>query len=235
MQNRTNQTLIFDADDTLWECNTYFEQAIHRFIDFLHSEHLTREAIRDVLDNFERDNGYGARAFAKSMVQTYRELAPENDPGDEEMIEQLGLQILEQDMESIPGVEDTLIALRPHHSLILFTKGDEEEQQIKINRSPLAKYFEYHIITHDKTIATYQEVVSGLNLEPAESWMIGNSMRSDILPALEAGISAIYIPNPHTWHMENTEFTHDPDWHGTFLEIEKMTELTGHFSTTSAG
>ncbi len=235
MPNLTNQTLIFDADDTLWECNTYFEQAIHRFIDFLHTEHLSKEEIREVLDNFERVNGYGARAFAKSMVETYRELATENDPGDEETIERLGLDILEQDMETIPGAEDTLIALRPHHQLILFTKGDEEEQQIKINRSPLSGYFEYHIISHDKTVSTYKEIIEGFNLDEASTWMIGNSMRSDILPALEAGISAIYVPNPHTWHMENTEFTHNAVWPGSFLEVGKITELVNHFAAESAG
>lgn len=235
MQLRTNQTLIFDADDTLWECNTYFEQAIHRFIDFLHTEHLSRENIRQVLDNFERTNGYGARAFAKSMVETYRELAQENDPGDEETIERLGLQILEQEMEPIAGVEGILTALRPHHSLILFTKGDEEEQQIKINRSTLSDYFEYHVITHDKTVATYRELIENLDLDVSSTWMIGNSMRSDILPALDADISAIYVPNPHTWHMENTNFTHNAEWPGSFVEIEKITQLADQFETASAG
>lgn len=234
MNHRTDQTLIFDADDTLWECNTYFEQAIHRFMEFLHSEHLTREAIREVLDTFERANGYGARAFAKSLVETYRELAPENDPGDEETIKKLGLGILDQEMETIPGVEETLVRLRPHHMLILFTKGEEEEQQLKISRSPLAACFDYHIITHDKTMETYQDVVDSLALEPARTWMIGNSMRSDILPALNAGLNAIYVPNPYTWHMENTEFRHDPDWQGTFLEVEKITQLTEFFAAELA-
>lgn len=231
---RTRQTLIFDADDTLWECNRYFEEAIHRFVDFLHSEHLGREEIREVLDAFERINGYGARAFAKSLVETFRELAPENDPGDEEMIEQLGLGILEQDMETIPGVEETLQALKPHHALILFTKGDEEEQQVKINRSPLARYFEFHIITDDKTVETYREIVDGLGLDASTTWMIGNSMRSDILPAMEAGINAIYVPNPHTWHMENSDYAHDSAWPGTFMELGKITDLAEHFETSSA-
>ena len=233
MAHRTDQTLIFDADDTLWECNTYFEQAIHRFIDFLHSEHLSREEIREVLDTFERTNGYGARAFAKSLVETYRELATENDPGDEETIEQLGLGILEQQMETIHGVEETLAGLRPHHTLLLFTKGDEEEQQLKISRSPLADYFDYHIITHDKTVATYQEVIEGLDLDRPRTWMIGNSMRSDILPALEVGISAIYVPNPHTWHMENADLSHESEWPGTFLDLEKITQLREHFAAES--
>lgn len=235
MSLHSNQTLIFDADDTLWECNTYFEQAIHRFMDFLHSEHLSREEIREVLDTFERVNGYGARAFAKSLVETYRELATKNDPGDEEEIEGLGLSILEQQMEPIAGVEETLTALKPHHTLLLFTKGEEEEQHIKISRSQLADYFKFHIVTHDKTIETYKEITEDLNLEPENTWMIGNSMRSDIVPALAAGISAIYIPNPHTWHMENVELEQDPAWPGSFLELDKITEMANHFATTSAG
>lgn len=230
-----DQTLIFDADDTLWECNTYFEQAIHQFINFLHTEHLSREEIRDVLDTFERKNGYGARAFAKSLVDTYRELATENDPGDEETIERLGLQILEQEMGAIDGVEKTLVRLQPHHTLILFTKGDEEEQLLKINNSRLSTYFEFHVVTHDKTVASYHDVLDSLNLEPQSTWMIGNSMRSDILPALEAGIHAIYVPNPHTWHMENVEYVPNPDWPGQYIALDRITELADHFATASAG
>lgn len=235
METRTLQTLIFDADDTLWECNKYFEVAIHRFIDFLHTEHLSRGEIREVLDTFERVNGYGARAFARSLVETYRELATENDPGDEETIERLGLDILEQEMETIPGVQQTLTALRPHHSLMLFTKGDEEEQQLKIKRSALADYFEYYIVTDDKTVATYEDVIDGLNLDKATTWMIGNSMKSDILPALQTGINAIYVPNPHTWHMENTEIDHDPEWPGMFLKLDRIGHLTNHFTNSSTG
>lgn len=228
---RSSQTLIFDADDTLWECNKYFEDAIHRFIDFLHAEHLTREEIREVLDTFERANGYGARAFAKSMVETYRELATENNPGDEALIERLGLGILEQHMETIDGVAETLAALKPHHTLFLFTKGEEQEQQLKISRSPLANEFAAHIICDDKNPETYREIVESLGLEQANTWMIGNSLRSDILPALEAGINAIYIPNPHTWHMEHVELELNPSWPGTYRELESFAELTGEFAS----
>ena len=229
---RSDQTLIFDADDTLWECNKYFEDAIHRFIDFLHAEHLSREEIREVLDTFERANGYGARAFAKSMVETYRELAPENNPGDEEIIERLGLSILDQHMETIDGVAETLAALKPHHSLFLFTKGEEQEQQLKISRSPLANEFAAHIICDDKKPETYRDIVESFGLEPADTWMIGNSLRSDIQPALAAGINAIYIPNPHTWHMEHVEVAHDPSWPGTFLEMVSFAELIHEFAST---
>lgn len=229
---RANQTLIFDADDTLWECNKYFEDAIHRFIDFLHAEHLTREGIREVLDTFERTNGYGARAFAKSMVETYRELATENEPGDEAMIERLGLGILDQEMEPIPGVAETLRALKPHHTLLLFTKGDEEEQQLKISRSPLADQFAAHIICADKTPGTYRDIVDSFGLEPGDTWMVGNSLRSDIQPALAAGINAVYIPNPHTWHMEHVEFVHDHSWPGTYLKLASFADLKHEFAST---
>ena len=230
-----NQTLIFDADDTLWECNKYFEDAIHRFIDFLHAEHLGREEIRTVLDTFERVNGYGARAFARSLVETYRHLATEIDPGDEAMIERLGLSILDEKMETISGVAETLAALKPHHTLFLFTKGDEEEQQLKISRSPLADEFAAHIICHDKTPATYRDIVDSFGLEPAETWMIGNSLRSDIQPALDAGINAIYIPNPHTWHMELIEIAHNPVWPGSYMQLNQISDLTGIFATGLTG
>ena len=231
----TEQTLIFDADDTLWECNKYFEDVIHRFVDFLHAEHLGREEIRAVLDTFERTNGYGARAFARSLVETYRELAKDNNPGDEAMIERLGLSILDERMETITGVTETLAALSPRHTLLLFTKGDEEEQQLKISRSPLAEQFAAHIICHDKTPATYRDIVDSFGLAPAETWMIGNSLRSDIQPALEAGINAIYIPNPHTWHMEHVELMHDVDWPGTYLQLERFADLTDTFAAGSTG
>lgn len=229
----SNQTLIFDADDTLWECNKYFEQAIHRFIDFLHAEHLTREGIREVLDTFERKNGYGAVAFAKSMVETYRQLATDNNPGDEAMVERLGMSILDEHMETIDGVAETLAAFKPHHTLYLFTKGNHEEQRLKISRSPLAGEFSVHIIKPDKTPATYRDIVEKYDLEPTTTWMIGNSLRSDIQPALQAGINAVYIPNPHTWHMEHADFEHDASWPGQWLKLETFTELLGTF--TSAG
>ena len=229
---RAHQTLIFDADDTLWECNKYFEQAIHRFIDFLKAEHLSGEEIRRVLDTFERKNGYGAVAFAKSLVETYRELATENDPGDEAMIERLGLSILDEHMETIDGVAETLEALKPHHTLYLFTKGDDEEQRLKISRSPLASEFAAHIIEPDKTPQTYRDIVATYDLDATRTWMIGNSLRSDIQPALAAGINAAYIPNPHTWHMEHLEFEHEASWPGTYVQMQAFPDLLGEFTST---
>lgn len=231
----TDQTLLFDADDTLWECNKYFEHAIHEFIAFLHHEHLSDAEVRLVLDEFERANGYGAEAFARSLVETFRELATENDPGDEDTVRQMGLRILGQEMEPIDGVEETLHGLQPHHRLLLFTKGDEEEQELKIRRSPLASFFDLHIIVHDKTPDTYRDVIDSLALDPATTWMIGNSLRSDIAPALTVGLHAIYIPNPHTWHMEHANVIRDESWPGTWLELEQFSDLRSVFVTSQAG
>lgn len=228
---RSSQTLIFDADDTLWECNKYFEQAIHRFIEFLRAEHLSPAGIREVLDSFERKNGYGAVAFAKSLVDTYRELATENNPGDEAMIERLGLSILDEHMETIEGVAETLSLLKSHHTLYLFTKGDQDEQQLKISRSPLAGEFSAHIIEPDKTPQTYADIVTTYEVDPSQTWMIGNSLRSDIKPALETGINAVYIPNPHTWHMEHQDFDHDDSWPGTWLKLNTFADLTIEFAS----
>lgn len=232
---RKSQTLIFDADDTLWECNKYFEESIHAFIEFLHHEHMNHDEVRQIVDSFERKNGYGAQAFAQSLVETYRELATEIDPGDEEMVRSFGLRILDQQMEAIDDVEQTLRALLPHHRLLMCTKGDEEEQRLKISRSELADYFELHIVVDEKTTRTYADIVESLQLDSKSTWMIGNSPRSDIYPALEAGINAILIPNPHTWHMEIMELTAAPNWVGEHIEIEGIHQLLNIFYSVSAG
>lgn len=226
---RVGQTLIFDADDTLWECNKYFEDAIHAFVEFLHHEELTPAEVRAVIDRFERVNGYGAHAFAQSLVETYRELATANDPGDEETVRALGLRLLDITMETIPGVEGTLRALQPHHQLLLCTKGEENEQRLKISRSTLSGYFAELIVVDDKSPATYREIVGDLALNARDTWMIGNSLRSDIYPALEAGINAIYVPNPHTWHMEHLDFQREQHWPGEWLEVGQIDALLGLF------
>lgn len=227
---RTAQHLVFDADDTLWECNLYFEQAIADFYDRIAHLNPDRNEVRDILDTFERKNGYGARAFAASLVETVRQI----DPGatDETVagIESLGLQLLEMELAPIDGVAETLAALRPHHGLYLFTKGEEEEQRLKIDRAPIAAIFDLHIVTTDKTVSTYEDVVDSLGLEPERTWMIGNSLRSDIEPALRAGIGAAFVPNPHTWHMEHLDIEHHPDWEHRFLDLERFSDLLQHFA-----
>lgn len=223
------QFLLLDADDTLWENNVYYERAIDEFIAFLAHEHLSASEIREVLDKFERINGYGARAFARSLAETFIEVSGITDEETVRHVQQLGLRILEVEIEIIPGVEQTLAALRPHHDLCLFTKGDLEEQQLKIDRSGIGHHFDVHVIAADKTTSTFADLADSLGLDHDRTWMIGNSTRSDILPALEAGLHAVYIPHHMTWHLEHVDMEHNPAWRGRFAEIERFRDLTTLF------
>ena len=223
------QQLLFDADDTLWENNVHFERAFEAFVTFLNHERLSPQEIRDVLDKFERagisSQKYGSRAFADSLVQTYQEITASRDDGELAAVQQFGLRILEIEMELIEGVEETLEALRPHHDLLLVTKGDLEEQRLKIDRARISGLFDAHVITQEKRTETYRDIAESLDLEPDRSWMIGNSTRSDIQPALEAGLHAVFIPHEMTWHLEHIEFEHHPDWVGRFVELPRFRDL----------
>src|SRR5260370_3605525 len=128
--------LLIDADDTLWENNIYFEQAIHAFIGFLDHSSLTPAEVRAVLDEVEKLMGYGSANFTRSLVETYRRLA-EKDLQDEDIqqIRQFGEQIRSHPLQLLDGVKETLNYLSPRHDLILLTKGDIEEQKLKVERS----------------------------------------------------------------------------------------------------
>lgn len=232
MQLLDQQTLLLDADDTLWENNVYYERSFDEFVAFLAHEHLSPAEIREVLDRFEIVNGFGARAFARSLVETFIEVGGSSDEETRRQVEQFGLRILEIEMEIMPGVEETLAALRPHHELFLFTKGDDEEQRLKIQRSGIGHYFDAHVVAADKKTHTYAELADSLGLDPESTWMIGNSTKSDIQPALEAGLHAVYIPHPMTWHLEHVDIEHTPDWKGRFAEIERFADLRTLFAHT---
>ena len=198
--------LIMDADDTLWENNIYFEQAIHAFVTFLDHSRLSREEVRAVLDEVERLMGYGSVNFTKSLVETYRRLAEKDlQEQDIERVRQFGEQIRTHPIQLLEGVRETLACLSPRHDLYLLTKGDSEEQKLKVERSGIEDYFKQVVIVAEKDVSTYHRIVRELQIDPQRSWMIGNSPRSDINPALAAGLNAVYIPHPHTWHFEHEE------------------------------
>jgi len=229
----SHQTLLFDADDTLWENNVYFERASENFVTFLNHEKLTPEEIREVLDQFERQNvaaqRYGSRAFAASLVDTYREITGSRDEAELRAVERFGLDILDLEFEVMDAVDETLTVLHDHHDLLMVTKGDREEQQRKIDRSPVSEYFDEHIIVPEKRAGTFREIVGSFDLDHDRTWMIGNSTRSDVYPALEAGLNAILIPHAMTWHLEHIEQEHDTAWPGRFVEIPHFRELLDLF------
>jgi putative hydrolase of the HAD superfamily len=225
------QHLIIDADDTLWENNIYFEQAFDRFCEILAHSHLSPAEIRDILDDIELEsikvNGYGATNFARNLCQCYGRLCQRNiEPGDLDRIMQLATHILEQPIEIIRGVPETLEYLGTRHELTLFTKGQYEEQMAKIERSGLANYFHHTAIVREKDQKAYSNLARNRGMDPDRTWMTGNSPKSDINPALSAGLRAVYVPHPRTWHLEHMEVT---DHNGRLLILERFSDLREYF------
>jgi putative hydrolase of the HAD superfamily len=222
------QHLLIDADDTLWENNIYFEQAIHNFIDFLNHSTLTPAQIRAVLEEIELSTGYGTASFTKSLVEAYRRLA-EREVCNEDLLRVRGFgeQIRNHPLYFRDGVQETLEYLASRHTLMVLTKGDEEEQKLKVKRSGLEDYFELVLVVAEKDVETYCRVIEELSLEPALTWMIGNAPRSDINPALKAGINAVFIPHSNTWSLEQQDIRHEGN--GQLLALESFAELRQHF------
>jgi putative hydrolase of the HAD superfamily len=227
----TRQLLLIDGDDTLWENNVYFEQAIEEFIDFLAHSTMTREQVRAALDEIERMNvrvhGYGSASFTKNLQQTYERLAERDlGPQDIEHVVQLGQRIASQPVTLINDVAETIDYLAGRHDLMLVTKGHPEEQRLKIERSGLESRFTATAVVNEKAVDTYRAIVQERQLDPARTWMIGNSPRSDINPALQAGLNAVFIPHEHTWRLEKEEVARAD---GRLLILQAFGELRAHF------
>jgi putative hydrolase of the HAD superfamily len=210
------QTLLFDADDTLWENNIYFERAIAAFIGFLdHKEYSPRE-VRLTLNAVEREtilaHGYGLSSFTRSLVDCFERLsaAPVSEEK-RERIRGFARSISEQEIELLPGVAETLADLAGRHHLILMTKGDRAEQADKLARSGLAQHFTAVEIVAEKDPPTYHEVILRQKITAHSAWMIGNSPKSDINPALAAGLHAVFLFHKDTWVLEHATVDAAPD------------------------
>jgi putative hydrolase of the HAD superfamily len=224
--------LLIDADDTLWENNIYFESAFDDFVDFLDHSSLNPIQIREVLNEIElvnaRVHGYGARNFGRNLQQAYRRLA-EREIAEQDLAHVMSLaeRILEQPLELIAGVEETLAQLSARHDLTLFTKGHPEEQRLKVDRSGLRRYFAHTAIVKEKDAGAYRRIVAERALEPDRTWMIGNSPKSDINPALEAGLGAVLVPHARTWVLEREELRRPEG--SRFQQVERFAGLTELF------
>ena len=225
------QYLIFDADDTLWENNIYFEAAFEQFCDYLQHSSLSPEEVRGVLDEIEVVNakmhGYGSRNFARNLTECYQRLAERHiAPSDLEAVKEFAYAILEKPMELLPGVAETVAELSSRHDLTIFTKGDPEEQRLKIDRSGLGAYFQHAAVVKEKNEGAYRLLAEERGFYPERTWMIGNSPKSDINPALAAGLRAVFVPHPRTWRLEHEAV---PDNHPRLLRVESISELTKYF------
>jgi putative hydrolase of the HAD superfamily len=223
--------LFIDADDTLWENNIYFEEAFDRFLDILNHSHLSPLEIRDVLDDIERQNilvnGYGALNFGRNLVECYKHLAEQRFTESElRSIRELAEEILRKPVNVLDGVEETLAYLKERYPLTLLSKGDTSEQAGKLERSGLAQYFQHCRIVREKNPETYRTALAELGAEAEHCWMIGNSPKSDINPAIEAGLGAVFIPHTITWSLEHEEL---PEPGERFRVAERFSDLRSIF------
>jgi len=202
------QTLLIDADDTLWENNVYYERAIAAFISYLNHREYTPDEVRQALYTVERGtiltHGYGLSSFSRSLLSCFERLSPAPLTDEKrQRIEGFARSIAEQEIELLPAVAETLAELSTRHRLILMTKGNYAEQAEKLGRSGLASYFSAVEIPVEKDPATYSDVLRRHQLSPHTSWMIGNSPKSDINPALAAGLNAVFLFHKDTWVLEH--------------------------------
>ncbi len=207
---------MIDADDTLWENNIYFERAIANFISFLNHRHFTAAEVRRKLNEVEHENilklGYGLHSFAAALADTFERLSVEPlTPALHETIHGFAEAIAEQPIELLKHVGPTLDELRRRHRLLLVTKGDVSEQTGKVRRSGLEPYFEAVEVVAEKDAESYRAIVRKYGLEPGTTWMVGNSPKSDINPAIAAGLNAVFIPHADTWVLEHAELATAPE------------------------
>jgi putative hydrolase of the HAD superfamily len=227
------QTLLIDADDTLWENNVYFERAIVRFISFLNHHEFSSEQVREVLNDVERESivthGYGLHSFSHSLVATFERLSERAvTPELHAQITGFAHSIADHAIEFLPDVPQTLQYLSKRHRLILVTKGALAEQSGKIERSGLKEYFVATEIVSEKDSAVYHALVEKHSLARGSTWMIGNSPRSDINPALAAGLHAVFVPHGDTWILEHEEVNPAPPAQ-RLLIVGRFAELREHF------
>jgi putative hydrolase of the HAD superfamily len=224
-------TLLIDADDTLWENNIFFEKAIEDFISQLEHLGYTRDYVRHILNETERRNirqhGYGVRSFRRSLEDTYLKLA--GNSARREIVKEI--ERMAKELEATPphildGVPETLVYLAKHHRLILLTKGEPAEQAAKVERSGLQSYFESIEIVLEKDCSTYDRMIGEFKIVKSHGWMVGNSPRSDINPALQCGLNAVFIPHASTWELEKAEVESGS---GKLLILSTFRELRAHF------
>ncbi len=228
MQYDKNQikVIAFDADDTLWVNEPYFQETEKKFCALL-EDYLPHHTISQELFKTEMQNlalyGYGVKGFMLSMVETA--LRVSNKTMNIDIIEkaiQYGKELLDKPIEMLEGVEDVLKSLYGKYKLVVATKGDLLDQERKLKKSAIEHYFHHTEIMSDKKERDYLKLIKHLDIQPGGFMMIGNSIKSDVLPVLEIGGHAVHVPYHTTWAHEHTE--HNVE-HVNFKHIHNITEI----------
>jgi len=202
-------TICFDADDTLWHNERFFVLTQERFYALL-SDHAPKEHLAERLLDAERRNlgnyGFGIKGFVLSMIETALDVTDDNVPGHViRDIVQAGQEMLSHPIELLPGAADAIAALGPRYDLILITKGDLLDQERKLAQSGLGEAFDGVEIVSNKTTAAYSEIFYRRGIDPNTALMVGNSLKSDVLPVIEAGGWAVHVPHGLEWALESAD------------------------------
>ena len=222
-----NQKIIaFDADDTLWHNEPYFDEAQEKFYR-LFSDRTTKQEILDLILKHQVQNlplyGFGIKAFVLSMIASALELTENKISGNgiEEII-QIGKDLLQKPVELLPEVEHVLRELKGKYKLVVATKGDLKDQHRKLHDSGIGHYFHHIEVLSDKTDQDYTKMLSRLEILPEDFTMIGNSLKSDVLPILNIGGHGYHIPYATTWEYEKIDFEVE---HPNFKSLENITDV----------
>lgn len=220
------KTIGLDADDTLWHNEQFFRLTQQRFADLL-ADHGDRDDLMARLEAAERRNlghyGFGVKGFVLSMIETVVDVGGDKVPA--EVIGELlqaGREMLRHPIELLPGVADTVAAMAETHQLVLITKGDLLDQERKLAQSGLGAFFDAVEIVSDKTPDIYARIFAGFDGGAAAAMMVGNSMRSDVVPALAAGAWGVHVPHAMTWSYEVAEA---PPTHARFHTVQTLPDL----------
>jgi putative hydrolase of the HAD superfamily len=221
-------TVALDADDTLWHNESIFHLTQDNYVNLLKDygepDHMRARLLEVEIRNLKL-YGYGVKSFTLSMIETAIDLTRGAVPAKTIMeILNLGRAMLEHPVEPLPGVAETLEAMKDGYKLVMVTKGDLMNQEQKLARSGLGDYFDAIEIVSEKDASTYRRIVARQGIRAEETVMIGNSMKSDVLPALEAGLWGIHIPYHITWAHEHAE---PPSDSPRFAKLESITALPG--------
>jgi putative hydrolase of the HAD superfamily len=224
------KVIAFDADDTLWVNEPYFQETEEKFCELL-APYLSRHTLSQELFKTEIANlrlyGYGIKGYILSMIEAA--LAISNHTISNEAIAkiiQYGKELLERPIELLDGVEDTLESLKDRYKLVVATKGDLLDQRRKLHNSGLGRFFHHIEVMSDKQEQDYTDLVRRLDISPSEFMMIGNSLKSDVLPVLGIGGHAIHIPFHTTWAHERIDHKVE---HVNMRNFEKITDVLSLF------
>ncbi len=220
------KVIAFDADDTLFINEPYFQETEQKFCallsDYLSQQGLSQELFRVEIQNLDL-YGYGIKGYTLSMIEAAMNISNKTIPIEIiEKIIQYGKELLQKPIELLDGVEETLKALHGKYKLIVATKGDLKDQQRKLHDSGLGPYFHHIEVMADKQELNYEKLLKRLEINADEFFMIGNSLKSDVLPVLAIGGHAVHIPFHTTW--EHEKVNHKVE-HPNFKTLEKITDV----------